>query len=100
MASNEEKKGNAATGASAATDDAAAVEAVASVAENAGATTVSSRGTVSETGEGGVPAVRGAKRRRVDPNAIMCPFELNGVCNDDDCRCAFVLLCSCFVVTF
>ncbi|CAB1111808.1 unnamed protein product [Ectocarpus sp. CCAP 1310/34] len=28
----------------------------------------------------------GAKRRRVDANAIMCPFELNGVCNDDDCR--------------
>lgn len=31
----------------------------------------------------------GAKRRRIDPNAIMCPFELNGVCNDDDCRYFF-----------
>lgn len=29
---------------------------------------------------------RTVKRRRIDPNAIMCPFELNGVCNDDDCR--------------
>lgn len=26
------------------------------------------------------------KRRRIDANAILCPFELNGVCNDDDCR--------------
>lgn len=28
----------------------------------------------------------GSKRRRVDVSAILCPFELNGVCNDDDCR--------------
>ncbi|CAM9390018.1 unnamed protein product [Pylaiella littoralis] len=32
------------------------------------------------------PEGRSLKRRRVDANAIMCPFELNGVCNDDDCR--------------
>ncbi|CAN0436043.1 unnamed protein product [Ectocarpus sp. 12 AP-2014] len=37
---------------------------------------------------GGEPRAEapGTKRRRVDANAIMCPFELNGVCNDDDCR--------------
>lgn len=27
-----------------------------------------------------------SKRRRLDVSAILCPFELNGVCNDDDCR--------------
>ncbi|CAM9407342.1 unnamed protein product, partial [Ectocarpus sp. 8 AP-2014] len=44
-----------------------------------------SPGTAAAGGEprAGAP---GAKRRRVDANAIMCPFELNGVCNDDDCR--------------
>lgn len=39
---------------------------------------------VGEAGADGVD--RGAKRRCIDPNAIMCPFELNGRCNDDDCR--------------
>ncbi|CAM9394578.1 unnamed protein product [Scytosiphon promiscuus] len=37
-------------------------------------------------GEAGETRARGLKRRRVDANAIMCPFELNGICNDDDCR--------------
>lgn len=38
-----------------------------------------------ETQTAAVLPPRGGKRRRIDPNAIMCPFELNGVCNDDDC---------------
>ncbi|CBN75469.1 Hypothetical leucine rich repeat protein [Ectocarpus siliculosus] len=48
-----------------------------------------SPGTAAATAAaGGEPraGAPGAKRRRVDANAIMCPFELNGVCNDDDCR--------------
>lgn len=39
------------------------------------------------------PASSTAKRRRIDANAIMCPFELNGVCNDDDCRCGRSMVC-------
>lgn len=27
-----------------------------------------------------------SKKRRLDVSGILCPFELNGVCNDDDCR--------------
>ncbi|CAM9252650.1 unnamed protein product, partial [Ectocarpus fasciculatus] len=42
---------------------------------------------VAAAGGGGTrTGAPGAKRTRVDANAIMCPFELNGVCNDDDCR--------------
>lgn len=32
------------------------------------------------------PTARKKKRRRLDPNGIMCPFELSGVCNDDNCE--------------
>lgn len=32
------------------------------------------------------PTGRKKKRRRLDPNGIMCPFELSGVCNDDNCE--------------
>lgn len=37
-------------------------------------------------GQAGETEATGPKRRRVDVSAILCPFELNGVCNDDDCR--------------
>lgn len=47
------------------------------------------------------PEGRSLKRRRVDANAIMCPFELNGVCNDDDCRCLVIVLsCPVFMFVF
>lgn len=48
---------------------------------------VAATATVAEgVGEAEAGPERGAKRRCIDPNAIMCPFELNGRCNDDDCR--------------
>lgn len=37
--------------------------------------------TATADGQATVP-----KKMRVDVSAILCPFELNGVCNDDDCR--------------
>lgn len=42
--------------------------------------------TATADGQAKETEVPGIKRRRMDVSAILCPFELNGVCNDDDCR--------------
>lgn len=46
------------------------------------------RADAAAAADGGLaaPTAREKKRRRLDPNGIMCPFELSGVCNDDNCE--------------